>query len=316
MAPKEAKPRVFVAGSTGMVGSALVSRLRRGGYDLLDGPKPRVDLTDQRAASSLLNDLKPDWLFIAAAKVGGIHANSTYPADFIYTNLMIECNLLHAAYRTGVKKVLFLGSSCIYPKLAPQPMKEEHLLTGPLEPTNTPYAVAKIAGIIMAQSYNRQYGTNFISVMPCNLYGPNDNFDLENSHVAPALIRKTHEAKISGAPYVEIWGSGTPMREFLHVDDLADACVFLMEHYNSSEIVNIGTGTDGTIRELALLIKDVVGYTGEIRFRPDKPDGMPRKLVDVSRITSLGWKPTIPLKEGLEATYRWFLENQDRVRGQ
>jgi GDP-L-fucose synthase len=251
---------------------------------------------------------------LAAAKVGGIHANFTYPADFIYINLMIECNVLHAAYKVGVKKVLFLGSSCIYPKLAPQPMKEEHLLTGPLEPTNTPYAVAKIAGIVMAQSYNRQYGTNFIAVMPCNLYGFNDNFDLENSHVVPALLRKTHEAKVSGAKYVEIWGSGSPMREFLHVDDLADACVFLMENYNSSEIVNIGTGTDRTIRELALLIKDVVGYKGEIRFDPGKPDGMPRKLVDVSRITAMGWKPSISLREGLEATYAWLLENQDRLR--
>jgi GDP-L-fucose synthase len=314
MVEESAQPRVFVAGSTGMVGSALVRRLRRGNYTLLEGPKPRVDLTDQRAALALLQDLKPDWLFLAAAKVGGIHANFTYPADFIYINLMIECNVLHAAYKVGVKKVLFLGSSCIYPKLAPQPMKEEHLLTGPLEPTNTPYAVAKIAGIVMAQSYNRQYGTNFIAVMPCNLYGFNDNFDLENSHVVPALLRKTHEAKVSGAKYVEIWGSGSPMREFLHVDDLADACVFLMENYNSSEIVNIGTGTDRTIRELALLIKDVVGYKGEIRFDPGKPDGMPRKLVDVSRITAMGWKPSISLREGLEATYAWLLENQDRLR--
>lgn len=297
-----------------MVGSALVRRLHRGKYTVLQGPKPRADLTDQHAALALLNDLKPDWVFLAAAKVGGIHANATYPAEFIHTNLMIECNVLHAAYRAGVKKLLFLGSSCIYPKFAPQPMKEEYLLSGALEPTNTPYAVAKIAGIIMAQSYNRQYGTNFISVMPCNLYGINDNFDLKNSHVVPALLRKTHEAKVSGAEFVEIWGSGNPMREFLYVDDLADACVFLMENYNGSEIVNIGTGKDGTVRELAQLIKDVVGFEGEIRFNPERPDGMPRKLVDVSRITALGWKPTRSLRQGLEATYAWFLENQDRVR--
>jgi GDP-L-fucose synthase len=314
MAAFHDKRRVFVAGSTGMVGSALVRRLRRGDYTVLEGPKPRADLTDQHAAFAVLNDLKPEWVFLAAAKVGGIHANSTYPADFIHTNLMIECNVLHAAYRTGVKKLLFLGSSCIYPKFAPQPMKEECLLTGALEPTNTPYALAKISGIVMAQSYNRQYGTNFISVMPCNLYGINDNFDLENSHVVPALLRKTHEAKVSGADSVEIWGSGDPLREFLFVDDLADACVFLMENYNSSEIINIGTGVDRSIRDLALIIKDVVGFKGEIRFNPDKPDGMPRKLVDVSRITKLGWKHSVSLRQGLEFTYAWFLENQDRLR--
>lgn len=308
------KPRVFVSGSTGMVGSALVRRLQRAGYDLLEGPKPRVDLTDQRATLALLNDLKPDWVFLAAAKVGGIHANSVYPAEFIYINLMIQANVLHAAYRAGVKKLLFLGSSCIYPRLAPQPMKEEYLLTGSLEPTNEPYALAKIAGIVMARSYNKQYGTNFISVMPCNLYGFNDNFDLENSHVVPALLRRTHEAKVSGAEYVEIWGSGSPLREFLHVDDLADACVFLMENYNSSELVNIGTGSDISIRDLALTIKDVVGFKGEIRFNSEKPDGTPRKLVDVSRLTALGWKPSIPFREGLEATYRWYLENEGHLR--
>jgi GDP-L-fucose synthase len=314
MAATEDTIRAFVAGSTGMVGSALVRRLRRGNYTVLEGPKPRVDLMDQHATLALLEDLRPGWVFLAAAKVGGITANATFPAEFIHRNLMIECNVLNAAYRAGVKKLLFLGSSCIYPKAAPQPMKEEYLLSGPLEPTNKPYAVAKIAGIVMAQAFNKQYGTNFIAVMPCNLYGFNDNYNLENSHVVPALLRKTHEAKVSGAPYVQIWGSGNPLREFLHVDDLADACVFLMENYNSSEIVNIGTGKDLTIRDLALLIKDVVGFKGEIRFDSDKPDGVPRKLVDTSRITTLGWKPSIPLREGLEATYAWYLENEDRLR--
>jgi GDP-L-fucose synthase len=305
---------VFVAGATGMVGSALSSRLVRKGYTLIKGPIPRADLTDQRATLDLLKDLKPDWLFLAAAKVGGIQANATFPADFIYLNLMIQTNVLHSAYLSGVKKLLFLGSSCIYPKFAPQPIKEEHLLSGHLEPTNEPYAIAKIAGIIMAQSYNRQYGTNYVSVMPSNLYGPNDNFDLENSHVVPALLRKTHEAKMARAKAIEIWGTGAPLREFLHVDDLADACVFLMENYDSSEPVNIGAGTDLSIRELALLIKEVVGYDGEILFNPDKPDGTPRKLLDVSKIKALGWQPSIPLREGLESTYRWYVENESRLR--
>ncbi|MBI4964286.1 MAG: GDP-L-fucose synthase [Desulfomonile tiedjei] len=305
---------VFVAGATGMVGSALARHLGRKGYALLKGPTPRVDLTNQQATLDLLKELKPDWLFLAAAKVGGIHANATYPADFIYNNLMIQTNVLHAAHLAGVKKLLFLGSSCIYPKFAPQPMKEEELLSGYLEPTNEPYAIAKIAGIIMAKSYNRQYGTNYVSVMPSNLYGPNDNFDLEHSHVIPALLRKTHEAKVARADSIEIWGTGAPLREFLHVEDLADACVFLMENYSSSEPVNIGAGTDLSIRELALLIKDVVGYDGEIHFNPDKPDGTPRKLLDVSRIKSLGWRPSIPLREGLESTYRWYVENESRLR--
>ena len=308
------KPTVFVAGATGMVGSALIRRLSRGNYTLITGPTPRVDLTDQKATHNLLNELRPDWLFLAAAKVGGIQANATYPADFIYINLMIQTNVLHSAYLAGVKKLLFLGSSCIYPKFAPQPMKEEYLLAGYLEPTNEAYAVAKIAGIIMAQSYNRQYGTNYISVMPSNLYGPNDNFDLDHSHVVPALMRKAHEAKKAGARSVEIWGTGNPLREFLHVEDLADACVFLMENYNSSEPVNIGTGADISIRDLALLIKDVVGYEGEIRFNPEKPDGMPRKLLDVGKINSLGWQPSIPLRQGLESTYRWYVENEGRLR--
>jgi len=309
-----ARTRVFVAGATGMVGSALSRHLTRKGYTLVSGPTPRADLTDQRAALNLLKDLRPDWLFLAAAKVGGIQANATFPADFIYLNLMIQTNVLHAAYLAGVNKLLFLGSSCIYPKFAPQPMKEEHLLSGYLEPTNEPYAIAKIAGIIMARSYNRQYGANYISVMPSNLYGPNDNFDLENSHVVPALLRKTHEAKIAGAKSLEIWGTGAPLREFLHVEDLADACVFLMENYDSSETVNVGAGTDLSIRELALLMKEVVGYDGEIRFNPEKPDGMPRKLLDVSKIKALGWQPSITLREGLQSTYRWYVENEGRLR--
>lgn len=314
MSTSQAKPRVLVAGATGMVGSALCRRLHRAGYPILDSPQPRPDLREQAAVRELFEHLRPDWVFLAAAKVGGILANSRYPADFIYDNLMIAANVIHAAREYGVKKLLFLGSSCIYPRLAPQPIKEEYLLSGPLEPTNAPYAIAKIAGIVTAQSFNRQYGTNFISVMPTNLYGPNDNFDLENSHVLPALLRKTHEAKKSGQEFVQVWGSGNPRREFLHVDDLADACLFLMENYDSSEIINVGTGKDISIRELALLIKEVVGYTGEIRFDPEKPDGMPRKLLDVSRITALGWRPSISLREGIAATYQWYLENEDRLR--
>jgi len=297
-----------------MVGSAISRRLGRGGYELLQGPGPRPDLREPAAVHSLLTDLKPDWLILAAAKVGGIHANYTYPAEFIYNNLMIQSNVLDAAYRHGVKKLLFLGSSCIYPKEAPQPMREDFLLSGLLEETNKPYAVAKIAGIVMAQSYNRQYGTNFISVMPTNLYGPNDNFDLQDSHVIPALLRKTHEAKIRDAEFVEVWGTGKPRREFLHVDDLADACVFLMEHYDSGDIVNIGTGTDISIKDLASLIKEIVAYKGEIRFNPDMPDGTLRKQLDVSRLTALGWSPSISLEEGLSSTYRWYLENEGRLR--
>jgi GDP-L-fucose synthase len=296
-----------------MVGSAISRRLQRAGYSIVL-PPGRVDLCDQTRTRELLDTLKPDWVFLAAAKVGGIHANSIFPADFIYTNLMIEANVLHAAFLSGVKKVLVLGSSCIYPKQALQPMKEEYFLGGHLEPTNQAYAVAKIAGIVMAQSYNKQLGTNFISAMPCNLYGPNDNFDLDNSHVVPALMRKTHEAKLSGAEFVEIWGTGNPLREFLHVDDLADACLFLMRNYDSSEIVNVGAGYDLSIRDLAILIKDVVGYEGELRFNPNMPDGMTRKLLDVSRIRALGWKPSIPFREGLTATYKWYRENETLLR--
>jgi GDP-L-fucose synthase len=309
----ESKPKVYVAGSTGMVGSAICRRLVQGGYSVLEGPKPRPDLRDPAAVQSLLVELKPDWIFLAAAHVGGIHANSTYPAQFIYDNLMIQANVIHTAYLVGVKKLLFLGSSCIYPGLSPQPMKEEYLLTGYPEATNRAYAVAKIAGIVMAQSYNQQYGTNFISVMPTNLYGRNDHFDLENSHVVPALMRKTHEAKRSRAPFVEVWGSGNPKREFLHVDDVADACLFLMENYDSGDIINIGSGNDISIRELALLMAEVVGFTGEIRFDSSKPDGMPRKWLDVTRLTELGWTPSISLKDGLASTYQWYLEHEEAI---
>ena len=296
-----------------MVGSALKRKLSSENYNVLI-PSRRVDLTNQEAVRELVGELKPEWIFVAAARVGGIHANSTYSADFIYDNLMIECNLMRAAFENNVKKLLFLGSSCIYPRNCPQPIKEEYLLSDYLEPTNQPYAVAKIAGIIMAQSFCAQYGCNFISVMPSNLYGPNDNFDLRDSHVIPALLRKTHEAKISGAPSVEVWGSGRPYREFLHVDDLADACLFLMKNYNSPELVNIGSGKDQTVSDLAGMIKDVVGYTGDIRFNSAMPDGTPRKLLDISRIREMGWTPSISLKDGLRSAYQWYVENESRAR--
>jgi GDP-L-fucose synthase len=305
---------VYVAGTTGMVGSALSRKLSSAGYVLV-GPRARVDLTDQAATLKLLQELRPEWVFLAAAKVGGIYANDRYPADFIYNNLMIQTNVLHAAYQTGVERLLFLGSSCIYPKFAPQPMKEECLLTGALEPTNEPYAVAKIAGIILAQSYNRQYGTSFISVMPTNLYGPHDNFDLKTGHVIAALLRKTHEAKEAGAGFVEIWGTGNPRREFLYVDDLADACLFLMQRPEPVQLINIGWGTDITVRDLAGMIKEIVGYEGKMLFNPDMPDGTPQKLLDVSRLTAMGWEPTIPLRDGLAAMYEWFLANPDRRCG-
>lgn len=308
------KPRVFVAGAAGMVGSAICRRLAQADYPLIECPFPRPDLRDQAATRRLLEEIRPDWVFLAAAKVGGIHANASYPAEFIYDNLMIQANVMDAAYRAGVKKLMFLGSSCIYPKAAPQPMKEEYLLSGYLEPTNKPYAVAKIAGIVMAESYNRQYGANFVSVMPTNLYGPNDNYDLMNSHVIPGLLRKTHEAMVSGARHVDIWGSGNPRREFLHVNDLAAACLFLMERYDSNEFINIGAGKDITVRELALLIRQIVGYNGELRFDPGMPDGTPRKLLDVSRLTAMGWTPSITLEKGLADTYAWYLENESRLR--
>ena len=313
MAQDKSALRIYVAGHTGMVGSAIYRRLERAGYSVIK-PLTRVDLCDQQLVLKLFSDLKPDWVFLAAARVGGIHANSIFPAQFIYQNLMIQTNVIHAAYLNGVKKLLFLGSSCIYPRIVPQPIKEEYLLSGYLEPTNKAYSVAKIAGIVMCQSYSKEYGANFISVMPTNLYGPNDNFDLKNSHVVPALLRKTHEAHEAGADFVEIWGSGNPRREFLHVDDVADACLFLMERYDSPEIINIGSGVDISIHDLALLIKDIVGFKGGIRFNSDMPDGMPQKLLDVSHISALGWKPRLSLLKGLESTYQWFLLNRHKLR--
>lgn len=302
--------RVYVAGHAGLVGSAIVRRLKGEGYDnLILASSRELDLCDQAAVAAFFAAEKPEYVFLAAAKVGGIVGNNSYPAQFIYENLAIQNNVIHQSYLTGVRKLLFLGSTCIYPKMAPQPIREEYLLTGPLEPTNEPYAVAKIAGLVMCRSYNRQYGTSFIAAMPTNLYGPNDNFDLETSHVLPALIRKFHEAKMSGAAFVVVWGSGTPYREFVHVDDVADACLFLMNRYDDSEIVNVGSGEEITIRDLALLVRKVVGFPGELVFDSTKPDGTPRKLSDVSRIHSLGWRHRIGLEEGLRATYDWYCKN-------
>jgi GDP-L-fucose synthase len=306
--------RIYVAGHGGLVGSALYRRLRAGGHTNLIGRRSReLDLTRQADVEEFFSQERPEYVFLAAAKVGGIMANNTYPAEFIYGNLMIQSNIIHSSYMNGAKKLLFLGSSCIYPKFAPQPMKEEHLLTGELEPTNEPYAVAKIAGIKMCQAYNRQYGTDYISIMPTNLYGPNDNFDLQTSHVLPAMIRKFHEAKMAGRASVEIWGTGTPRREFLYIDDLADACVHLMESYDDSGIINIGVGEDISIRDLALLVKKVVGYAGEIVYDASKPDGTPRKLLDVSKLRSLGWRAQTSLEEGIKRTYEWYLQNKVRL---
>ncbi len=306
--------KIYVAGHRGLVGSALKRKLESKGYtNLIFRTHKELDLTNQQAVNEFFKQEKPEYVFLAAAKVGGILANSTYPAEFIYENLMIESNIIHAAYKYGVKKLLFLGSSCIYPKLAPQPLKEEYLLTGPLEETNEAYAIAKIAGIRLCKHYNQQYGTNFISVMPTNLYGPNDNFDLETSHVMPALVRKFHEAKVNNEPEVVVWGTGKPLREFMHVDDMADACVFLMENYDFSEVgefVNIGAGKDITISELVGLIKEVVGFEGKIKYDTSKPDGTPRKLMDVSRLNGLGWKARISLKDGIKETYEWYIKSQ------
>jgi GDP-L-fucose synthase len=342
--------KIYVAGHTGLVGSAILRRLQSEGFSkLIARSHKELDLTRQAEVETFFKAEKPEYVFLAAAKVGGILANNTYPAQFIYDNLVIQTNVIHAAYRTGAKKLLFLGSSCIYPRECPQPMKEEYLLSGKLEPTNEPYAIAKIAGIEMCRSYNRQYGTRFISVMPTNVYGPGDNFDLATSHALAALIRKFHEAKIGGQPAslvtspcqgrqesedriqnarigdqafeignrrgietVTIWGTGAPRREFLHVDDLADACVLLMKNYDESEIINIGVGKDITIRELGELISDIVGFQGSIEYDPSKPDGMPQKLLDVSRLGELGWRAKISLREGIEMTYRWYIEEGTR----
>lgn len=307
--------KIFVAGHNGLVGSAIVRTLKAQGYsNLLLRSSKDLDLRQQQAVDDFFAQEKPDYVFLAAAKVGGIQANNTYRAEFLYENLMIEANVIHSAYRHQVQKLLFLGSSCIYPKLCPQPMREEYLLTGFLEPTNEPYAIAKIAGLKLCENYYRQYGVNFISAMPTNLYGINDNFDLANSHVLPALMRKFHEAKVNQSPTVTVWGTGEPLREFLYVDDLADALVFLMKNYTQMEFVNVGTGDEVSIRELALTIKSVVGYPGEIEFDTSKPDGTPRKLLDVSRLKDLGWQAQTSLKEGIEKTYAWFLENSDRIR--
>lgn len=303
--------KVYVAGHLGLVGSAILRKLIAEGYsNIVTRSFRELDLRDQTAVNEFFKKEQPEFVFLAAAKVGGILANNSYPVDFLRDNLLIQTNVIDAAYRYETRKLLFLGSSCIYPKFAPQPIKEEYLLTGALEPTNEPYAIAKIAGIKLCQAYNRQYQTNFISVMPTNLYGPGDNFDLETSHVIPALIRKFHEAKIKGKDRVMVWGSGKPLREFLHVDDLADACLFLMNNYDSSEIINIGTGKDLSIAELAYLIKDTVGYEGNVVFDPSKPDGTPRKLLDVSKLFNMGWKPRISLEEGIRSTYSWYQEYQ------
>jgi GDP-L-fucose synthase len=300
----EKTAKIYVAGHRGMVGSAIVRNLQAAGFsNIVFKTSKELDLRDTVAVHAFLEDEKPDYVFLAAAKVGGIVANNTYKGQFLYENLQIQNNVIHGSYLAGVKKLLFLGSSCIYPKLAPQPLKEEYLLTGTLEPTNEPYAIAKIAGIKMCEAYRDQYGCNFISVMPTNLYGPNDNYDLNNSHVLPAMIRKFHEAKRDGKPSVELWGTGSPMREFLHADDLADACVYLMQTYDESTLVNIGTGVDITIKELAETIKEEVGFAGDIVWNTDKPDGTPRKLMDVSKLHGLGWKHSIDLKEGIHKVY-------------
>lgn len=299
--------RIYVAGHRGLVGSAIVRALQKQGFhNLVLRSSQELDLRNAPEVESFFQDQEIEYVFLAAAKVGGIAANNDKPAEFIRDNLLIQTNVIDAAYRAGVSKLMFLGSTCIYPKLAPQPLKEEYLLTGELEPTNAPYAVAKIAGITMCQSYNRQYGTRFISAMPTNIYGPNDNFDLYSSHVLPALLRKFHEAREQGSPVVEVWGTGNPKREFLHADDLAEACLYLMEHYEDNEIVNIGIGDDISIRDLAQLIRKVTGYAGEIVFNTSVPDGTPRKLVDVSRINALGWKSRIGLEDGLREVYADF----------
>jgi len=307
--------RIYVAGHRGLVGSAIVRALKKNGFEhIISRSHNELDLTNQRDVNDFFAEEKPDYVFLAAARVGGVLANDTYPAEFIHDNLVVQSNVIDAAYRNNTEKLLFLGSSCIYPKHANQPIKEEYLLTGPLEPTNEWYAIAKIAGIKMCQAYRKQYGFNAISLMPTNLYGPGDNFNLENSHVIPAMMRKFHQAKLDKSPTVTVWGTGKPYREFLHVDDMADACVFLMNQYNEPEIVNVGVGSDITIKELAHLVGEVVGFVGEIVFDTSKPDGTPRKLLDTSKINGLGWNARISLRDGLASTYEWFLANEDQFR--
>ncbi|HKT14622.1 MAG TPA: GDP-L-fucose synthase [Allosphingosinicella sp.] len=302
--------RVYVAGHRGMVGSAIVRRLASERCEIVTAPRPELDLSDQAAVRAWMGERRPQAIFLAAARVGGILANDSLPADFLYDNLMIEANVIEAAHREGVEKLLFLGSSCIYPKFAPQPIVEDALLTGPLEPTNEYYAVAKIAGIKLCQAYRRQHGSDFISAMPTNLYGPGDNFDLQSSHVMPALIRKAHEAKLRGDDHIAIWGTGSPRREFLHVDDCADACVFLMKNYSDEQHVNVGSGSDLTILELTRLICRIVGFDGELRLDSGKPDGTPRKLMSADRLRAMGWSPRVGLEEGVGATYDWFRANR------
>jgi GDP-L-fucose synthase len=329
----ELDSKIYVAGHKGLVGSAIHRKLEEKGYgNIIGRTREELDLERQAEVASFFQEQRPEYVFLAAARVGGIWANNSFPAEFIYSNIMVQTNVIHSAYRNGVKKLLFLGSSCIYPKHCPQPMKEEYLLTGPLEPTNEPYAVAKIAGILTCQSYHRQYGANYISVMPTNLFGPNDNFDLETSHVIPALIRKFHLAKLAvkgdlegiqrdeacyghipqdirNSQSVILWGTGSPKREFLHVEDVADACVFLMNHYDDPDIINIGCGQDVSIAELAMLVKDIVGYSGDIEYDAEKPDGTPQKLLDVGKIKALGWEPKLSLEEGIKKTYAWYCQN-------
>jgi GDP-L-fucose synthase len=306
---------IFVAGHRGLVGAALVRQLRTAGFhNLLLRERSELDLTSQRAVSEFFARERPQYVFLAAARVGGILANNTYPADFVRDNLAIQTNVIDSAWRSAVHKLLFLGSSCIYPRHAPQPMPEDCLLTGPLEPTNEAYAIAKIAGLKMCQAYRRQHGFNAVCIMPTNLYGPGDNFSLQNSHVLPALLRKVHEAKESGAAEVVIWGTGRPRREFLYVDDLADACLFLMERYEDERLINVGWGRDQTIAELAAIVARVVGFCGRLRYDPSKPDGAPRKLLDTSRLAALGWAPRTGIEEGIRVTYAWFLENRAMLR--
>ena len=306
----EKNSKIYVAGHRGLVGSAIVRNLEANGFkNIITRTHAELDLTNQADVRKFFEEERPEYVFLAAAKVGGIHANNTYPADFIYDNLMIQNNVIKAAHDFKVTKLLFLGSTCIYPKMAPQPIKEEYLLTGALEETNEAYAVAKIAGLEMCKFFKRQYGDNFISCMPTNLYGPNDNFDLQSSHVLPALIRKFHEAKVNNSDVVEVWGTGTPLREFLYVDDMADACVFLMENYDGEQHVNIGTGEEVSIKQLAETIKEVVGFEGELAFNTDMPDGTPRKLTTVDKLHGLGWKHKISLNKGIKLAYNWYLEN-------